>query len=133
MLHGGAPDSKWGGAIAGGLQFKQLPTGAGDTLTIEAIAAKGATAYVISGTNPTSFYMYGSAKSGNSLGSTAFGNVTDGIFGAQSPNATLNAQFLQTGGAISLTNAWAFRGWLHPQLDSAVVDQHLRILDADHL
>lgn len=76
---GGAPDSKWGGAIGAGFQFKQLPTGAGDTLTFDVIAAKGATAYVVSGTNLTSYYMYGGSKSGNSLGSTAFGNVTDGI------------------------------------------------------
>jgi Porin subfamily len=121
---GGAPDSKWGGAIAGGLQFKQLPTGAGDTLTIDAIGAKGATAYVVSGTNPTAYYMYGGSKSGNSLGSTAFGNVTDGVFGAQSSNATLNARFLQTGGAISLTNAWAVRaGFTHnwtPQWSSSI-------------
>jgi hypothetical protein len=106
----GAPDSKWGGAIQGGLQFKQLPTGAGDILTLEAIYGKGATAYVVSGTNPTSFYMYGSAKSGNALQSIAFGNVTDGVFAGPSPTAGLQAQFLANGGQISLTNAWAFRG-----------------------
>jgi hypothetical protein len=107
---GGAPAGKWGGAVQGGLQFKQLPTGAGDTLTLEAIGGKGATAYVISGTNPTSFYMYGNAKTAGSLGSTAFANVTDGVFGAQSSVAALNNTFLANGGTISLTNAWAFRG-----------------------
>jgi hypothetical protein len=107
----GAPTSKWGGAIQGGLQFKQLPTGAGDTLTLEAIYGKGATAYVISGTNPTSFYAYGSAKSGNAIASTAFGNVTDGVFGGPAPQTpALQNQFLATGNSISLTNAWAFRG-----------------------
>jgi hypothetical protein len=106
----GNPSSKWGGAIGAGMQFKQLVTGPGDLLTIEGIWGKGATAYVISGTNPTSFYMYGNAKSANSLGSIAFGNVTDGILAGPSTNTTLNPQFNRTGGAIDLTTAYAFRG-----------------------
>jgi Porin subfamily len=106
----GQPDSKWGGAVQGGVQFKQLPTGAGDLLTLEAAWSKGATAYIVSGTNPSSFYGYGSAKSGNSLGSVGFGNVTDGVFAGPSTNATLNGRFNATGGGINLTEAWAFRG-----------------------
>ena len=132
---GGAPDSKWGGAIGAGFQFKQLPFGAGDTLTFDVIAAKGATAYVVSGTNPTSYYMYGGSKSGNSLGSTAFGNVTDGIFGAQSSNATLNVRGVQTGGAIDLTNAWAFRaGYTHnwtPQWSTSLFGAWTQIMYGD--
>ena len=95
------------------MQFKQLPTGAGDLLTVEAIWGRGATAYVISGTNPTSFTMYGNAKSANSLGSIAFGNVTDGVFAGPSPNATLapgTSVLGQWRCKISLTNSWAFRG-----------------------
>jgi hypothetical protein len=107
----GSPDSKWGGAVQGGLQFKQLWTGAGDILTLEAIYAKGATAYVVSGTNPTAFYMYGSAKSGNAIQSIAFGNVTDGVWAGTAPQtAAFAARTAQVGTGISLTNAWAFRG-----------------------
>jgi Porin subfamily len=107
---GGAPSSKWGGAVQGGLQFKQLPTGAGDLLTLEAIYGKGATAYVVSGTNPNSFFSYGGRKNGNALGSIAFGNVTDGTFAGPSNNAVLNNGFNTNGGQIELTTAWAFRG-----------------------
>jgi hypothetical protein len=120
----GAPSSKWGGAVQGGLQFKQLPTGAGDILTLEAVYGKGATAYVISGTNPNSFYAYGGRKNGNALGSVAFGNVTDGTFAGPSNNAVLNNGFNTNGGQIELTQAWAFRGgfthnWT-PQWSSAI-------------
>ncbi len=116
------------------MQFKQLPTGAGDTLTIEAIYGKGATAYVISGTNPTSFYMYGGAKSGNALGSIAFGNVTDGIFGWTSPRTprlqcAVHADWRRDQPDQRLGVPWR----LHAQLDSAVADQHLRIVDTGQL
>src|SRR5207237_4549048 len=51
----GHPETKWGGAVMAALQIKNLPTGAGDDIKIDASYAKGATKYVIatSGTSPT--------------------------------------------------------------------------------
>ena len=56
----GHPDSKWGGAVMGALQIKNIPTGAGDDIKVDVSYAKGDTKYVIatSGASP-SFAMFG--------------------------------------------------------------------------
>jgi Porin subfamily len=52
----GHPDTKWGGSVMAALQIKNLPTGAGDDIKIEASYAKGDTKNVIatSGNRPAS-------------------------------------------------------------------------------
>jgi hypothetical protein len=95
----GHPDTKWGGAVMGALQIKNIPTGAGDDIKVDASYAKGATKYVIGtgGTSP-SFAMFG----GSGLGyqSVGFGATTDGVYmpGAGGTNG------------IILTSAWGIRG-----------------------
>jgi hypothetical protein len=95
----GHPESKWGGAVMAALQIKNLPTGAGDDIKIDASYAKGATKYVIatSGSSP-SFAMFG--DSGFGYQSVGFGATTDGVY---FPGAA------GTGG-IALTTAWGVRG-----------------------
>jgi Porin subfamily len=95
----GHPDSKWGGAVMAALQIKNLPTGAGDDIKIDASYAKGATKYVIStsGSSPN-FAMFG--DSGFGYQSVGFGATTDGVY---FPGAA------GTGG-IALTTAWGVRG-----------------------
>ena len=44
----GHPDTKWGGSVMAALQIKNLPTGAGDDIKIDASYAKGDTKNVIS-------------------------------------------------------------------------------------
>ncbi|MGH6754348.1 MAG: porin, partial [Bradyrhizobium sp.] len=55
----GHPDTKWGGAVMGALQIKNIPTGAGDDIKLDVSYAKGATKYVIatSGASPN-FAMF---------------------------------------------------------------------------
>jgi hypothetical protein len=96
----GHPDDKWGGSVMAALQIKNIPTGAGDDIKIDATYAKGDTKNVIatSGTSP-SFAMFG----GSSIGayqSIGFGATTDGVY---APGA------LGTGG-IKLTEAYGVRG-----------------------
>ncbi len=95
----GHPDTKWGGAVMAALQIKNIPTGAGDDIKIDASYAKGATKYVIatSGSSP-SFAMFG--DSGFGYQSVGFGATTDGVY---FPGAA------GTGG-IELTTAWGVRG-----------------------
>jgi len=95
----GHPDTKWGGAVMAGLQIKNIPTGAGDDIKVDASYAKGATKYVIatSGTSP-SFAMFGGSDS--AYQSVGFGATTDGVY---MPGAA------GTGG-IALTTAWGVRG-----------------------
>jgi len=95
----GHPETKWGGAVMAGLQIKNIPTGPGDDIKVDASYAKGATKYVIatSGTSPN-FAMFGG--SGSAYQSVGFGATTDGVY---MPGA------LGTGG-IALTSAWGIRG-----------------------
>ncbi|AVT77522.1 putative outer membrane protein, possible porin precursor [Rhodopseudomonas palustris] len=75
----GHPDDKWGYAVQAALSLKNLPTGAGDSLNLSATYADGASRYVIGGTSPNNFAMYGS--SGLAYQSVALGFSGDGVFG----------------------------------------------------
>ena len=44
----GHPETKWGGSVMAALQIKNIPTGAGDDIKIDASWAKGDTKNVIS-------------------------------------------------------------------------------------
>jgi hypothetical protein len=73
----GHADDKYGFAVTGAVEFKNLPTGAGDTLKLEATYAKGAAKYVFGGTTDTIGGGRYAKYEGNSLG---FGYVLDGVY-----------------------------------------------------
>ncbi|MGM4990403.1 porin [Tardiphaga sp. 841_E9_N1_2] len=73
----GHADDKYGFAVSGAVEFKNLPTGAGDSLKIEASYGKGAAKYVFGGTTDTSGGGRYAKVDGNSLG---FGYVLDGVY-----------------------------------------------------
>jgi hypothetical protein len=85
----GHPEDAYGFAVSGAVEFKTLPTGAGDSLKIEAAYAKGAAKYIFGGTNDSNGGGRYAKFDGNSL---AFGYVLDGVFA--------------TGGSIQQSNAW---------------------------
>jgi Porin subfamily len=87
----GHPETKWGGSVMAALNIKNLPTGPGDDIKIDASYAKGDTKNVIatSSTSP-SFAMFGGT------GSVGFGATTDGVYTATS--------------GIELTDAFGVRG-----------------------
>jgi hypothetical protein len=103
----GHPETKWGGAVMAALQVKNLPTGKGDDIKVDASFAKGATKYVISSdaTSP-SFAMF--SVSGIGYQSVGFGATTDGVY---MPGA------LGTGGIV-LTRAWGIRGAFNHNWDA---------------
>lgn len=78
----GHPDDKWGFAVTGALQIKNLPTGPGDDIKITATYADGATRYVLgqsTTTNPNfAVFGRGSDIAYNSLG---IGSSSDATFG----------------------------------------------------
>jgi porin-like protein len=96
----GHPDTKWGGSVMAGLWIKNIPTGAGDDLKMDASYAKGDTKNVIStaGASPTFAIFGGSGRAYQSLG---FGATTDGVW-----RPVLNGGT----GDIKLTEAFGFRG-----------------------
>ncbi|MGH6708201.1 MAG: porin, partial [Bradyrhizobium sp.] len=96
----GHPDTKWGGAVMGALQIKNIPTGAGDDIKLDVSYAKGATKYVIAtGAASPSFAMFGGSGNG-AYQSVGFGATSDGVYfpGAGGTNG------------IILTSSWGIRG-----------------------
>ena len=100
----GHPEDKWGGAVTAALQIKNIPTGAGDDLKIDATYAKGNTKAVIStsGGSP-SFAMFGSTDRLGAYQSIGFGQTSDAVFlpGFLTGGAT---------GDLKLTEAFGVRG-----------------------
>jgi hypothetical protein len=100
----GHPGTKWGGSVMAALQIKNIPTGAGDDIKMDASFARGDTKNVIS-TSATSpnFAMFG----GSSVGipgvyqTVGFGATTDAVY--------LPVLFGGTGD-LKLTDSWGVRG-----------------------
>ena len=59
----GHPDDKWGWAVQGALQIKNIPTGVGDTINVQAVYTDGATRYNFQSLVPLNYAMF----SGTSL------------------------------------------------------------------
>jgi porin-like protein len=74
----GHPDATWGYAVTGAFELKNLPTGAGDSLKVQAAFANGAAKYVFGGSTDTSGAGRFAKIGGGGMG---FGYVLDGIYG----------------------------------------------------
>jgi hypothetical protein len=95
----GHPDTKWGGSVMAALNIKNIPTGPGDDIKIDASYAKGDTKNVIatSGASPSFAMFSGSGRAYQSLG---FGATTDALY-LPGPGGD---------GSLHLTEAWGVRG-----------------------
>ena len=90
----GHPADKWGFAVQGGLSIKNIPTGPGDTINMNAVYTDGATRYNFQQLFPQAFFMYGGSNVGyQSLG---IAGIADGVF--------------TTGSSIESVTSWGFRG-----------------------
>jgi hypothetical protein len=96
----GHPDTKWGGSVMAALNIKNIPTGAGDDIKIDASFAKGDTKNVIatSGSSPNFAMFSGSNRAYQSIG---FGATTDAVY--------LPVGFGGSGD-LKLTTAYGVRG-----------------------
>jgi len=96
----GHPSDKWGGSVMAALQIKNIPTGAGDDIKMDASFALGDTKNVIAtDSSSPSFAMFsGSNRAYQSVG---FGATTDAVY--------LPVIFGGTGD-LKLTEAFGFRG-----------------------
>ncbi|MGB8400903.1 porin [Bradyrhizobium sp.] len=92
----GHPDDKWGWAVQGALSIKNLPTGAGDTINLQAVYTDGATRYNFQSLVPSTFAMYGGTGLPGAYQSLALAGVADTVFG--------------TGTSQSSVTTWGFRG-----------------------
>jgi len=87
----GHPGSTYGYAATGALQLKNLPTGAGDTFSLEATFAHGAAKYALAGTVDTSGAGRFLRTSGTQGGTMAFGYVLDGVYSGTSSDGVIGA------------------------------------------
>ncbi|MDN3278154.1 porin [Frankia sp. RB7] len=91
----GHPSDKWGWSVQGALSIKNIPTGAGDSINLNAVYTDGDSRRNFQVLFPNNFAIF----SGSGIGayqSVGFASITDGVFGA--------------GGGIETTKTWGFRG-----------------------
>jgi hypothetical protein len=92
----GHPSDKWGFAVGGALSIKNIPTGAGDVLNIQAVYTDGASRYNFQSLMGTSFAMYGGTGLAGAYQSIAIAGVSDTVF--------------TTGSSQELVQTWGMRG-----------------------
>ncbi len=94
----GHPSDVWGFAVLGGLQLKNLPTGPGDKLSLDASYVNGASKYLLGGVTGTAFDSFGGGTPvfGGSYQTMTVLSLTDGVY--------------TTGSRIEKTSGWGFRG-----------------------
>jgi hypothetical protein len=106
----GHPDDKWGWAIQGSLGIKNIPTGPGDTLNVQAAYAEGAARYVFQSLATQNYAMFGGTGLAGAYQSIGFAGVSDAVFNGTTASA-LNATQLQ------LTTTYGFRGGFNHNWD----------------
>jgi porin-like protein len=98
----GHPETKWGGAVMGALQIKNLPTGAGDDFKIDATYAVGDTKQVISSSAASpNFAMFSGTGLAGVYQSVGLGVTTDAVWLPVASGGD---------GNLKLTKAWGVRG-----------------------
>jgi hypothetical protein len=99
----GHPDTKLGGSVMAALQIKNIPTGPGDDIKIDASWAKGDTKNVIStsAASPSFFMMGGTMGQFGPSNTVGVGATTDGVFLPVANGGD---------GSIHLTTAYGVRG-----------------------
>jgi hypothetical protein len=97
----GHPDDKWGWAVMASLSIKNIPTGPGDVINMNAVYTDGATKYNFQNLFPQNMAMYGGTGLAGVYQSLAVAAVADGIY-----SGTTAA----TGTGIETVKTWGFRG-----------------------
>ena len=68
---------KWGWAVQGALQIKNIPTGAGDTINLQAVYTDGATRYNFQSLACVNYAMFGGTGLAGAYQSIGFANASD--------------------------------------------------------
>ena len=97
----GHPDDKWGWAVQGALQFKNLPTGAGDVINLQAVYTDGATRYNLQSLAAVGYSMFGGTNVPGAYQSIGFANAPDAVYTGTS---------VANGTGLENVRTWGFRG-----------------------
>ncbi|UWU89830.1 porin [Bradyrhizobium sp. CB1015] len=93
----GHPSDKWGWAVQGSLSIKNIPTGAGDSINLQAVYTDGMSRENFQILFPQSFFMYSGTGVAGAYQSVGFAGISDGVFSS-------------AGGGIETTKTWGVRG-----------------------
>ena len=93
----GHPEDKWGWAVQGALQIKNIPTGAGDTISLQAVYTDGATRYNFQSLAAQGFVMFGGSSG------------IPGVYQSVGVAAAADGVFAD-GTGIDTVQTWGFRG-----------------------
>ncbi|TYO66564.1 porin [Bradyrhizobium hipponense] len=102
----GHPSDKWGWAVQGALSIKNIPTGAGDSINLQAVYTDGATRYNFQSLFPQSFFMFSGSGAG-AYQSTGFAGLSDGVFGVGTGIDTVKTWGLRGGYTHNWSPNWA--------------------------
>ncbi|HEX9589839.1 MAG TPA: porin [Terriglobales bacterium] len=92
----GHPGDKWGFAVQGALSIKNIPTGPGDVVNMQAVYTDGATRYNFQSLFPQSFALYGGSGLPGAYQSIGIAGLADATFSA--------------GTGLETVKTWGFRG-----------------------
>jgi len=97
----GHPDDKWGWAVQAAMSIKNIPTGPGDVINMQAIYTDGASRYNFQSLFPTTISMFGGSSTFGAYQSIGFAAVGDAVF-------TGGNGLLPSG--LETVKSWGFRG-----------------------
>ncbi|WP_035659170.1 porin, partial [Bradyrhizobium sp. STM 3809] len=92
----GHPSDKWGWAAQVSLAIRNIPTGPGDVVNLQAVYTDGASRYNFQSLASTTYSMYGGTNVAGAYQSIGFAGVADAVFG--------------TGTGLSTVQTWGMRG-----------------------
>ena len=95
------PNDNWGFAVQGALQIKNIPTGPGDVLNLQAVYTDGATRYNFQSLAAVNYSMFGGTNLAGAYQSIGFANAPDAVYtGTSGANGT----------GLENVRTWGFRG-----------------------
>jgi hypothetical protein len=104
----GHPTDNWGFAVQGALTIKNVPTGAGDTINLQAVYTDGATRYNLSSLAAVNYSMFGGTGLAGAYQSVGIANAPDAVYtGTNFANGT----------GLENVKSWGFRGGFNHNWD----------------
>jgi len=100
----GHPSDKWGWAVQPSLTIKNIPTGPGDVINMQAVYTDGASRYNFQSLFPTTIAMFSGSSTFGAYQSLGFAAINDAVF-----TSVDTANGLQNSG-LETVKTWGFRG-----------------------
>jgi hypothetical protein len=97
----GHPSDKWGWAVQAAMSIKNIPTGAGDVINMQAVYTDGASRYNFQSLFPTTIGMFGGTGVPGAYQSLGFAAIGDAVF--VGGNGFANS-------GLETVKSWGFRG-----------------------